>query len=268
MPCVTAIFWAQWRTFYNFYPRRGVGWTAIVGAIWYGLWLALAYTLLRAFRDTENLFIVRQALPGGLLLMFLYWQVVPLLLATTGFSLDLKKLRAYPIPERKLFGIEVLLRLTSAIEMALLLCGIMMGALLNPELASGSVLAAILYVPFNLIVAVGLRDLLARLLARKQIREVVFFILVLSAALPQLLLARKGVLSPQLRLLLAHDSWQGWPWNAAANLVLGTQIPLSAAILLGWMIAAYGFSSWQFARTLRFDADAAASSASSLRPSL
>ncbi len=41
---------------------------------------------------------ITAALPGGLLLIFLYWQVVPLLMAATGSSLELRKLRAYPIP--------------------------------------------------------------------------------------------------------------------------------------------------------------------------
>ncbi|MSV35603.1 MAG: hypothetical protein EXQ47_08410 [Bryobacterales bacterium] len=266
MPYVGAIFWAQWCTLCNFYPRKGVAWTAIVGIVWYGLWSTVAFVLLQAFRNTENLFIVRQALPGGLLLMFLYWQAVPILLAATGSSLDLKRLRVYPIPAKHLFGIEVLLRITSAVEMALLLAGIIIGALFNPKLTSGSVLAATLFLPFNLIVAVGLRDLVGRLLARRQIREIVFFILVLSAALPQLFLARQGTIGPQFRLLLAHDSWQGWPWNAAANLVLGNQTGGSLAVLLGWIFCAFAFSAWQFARTLRFDAEAAASSAGGPRP--
>lgn len=262
MQYVSAIFWAQWRTFSNFYPRRGVAATAVVGLVWYGVWTAVAFSLLRVFSDPEDLPIVRVALPGGLLLMFLYWQVVPLMLATTGSSLDLKKLRAYPIPEKQLFGIEVLLRVTSAVEMALLLCGMILGALFNSELARGSVLAATLFVPFNLIVAVGMRDLLARLLARKRIRELVFFIVVLSAALPQLMLARRGMVSPQLRLLIARDAWQGWPWTATSNLILGNRVGISLSILLGWTVVALLFSSWQFRRTLRFDADAAGASPS------
>lgn len=266
MPYVGAIFWAQWRTFRNFYPRRGAAWTAIVGVIWYGIWSVIALAVLRTFRDAESLPIIRQALPGGFLLMFLYWQVVPLILAATGASLDLKRLRSYPIPRQHLFGIEVLLRLTSAVEMALLLGGIIIGAMLNPQLASGSVFAALLYLPFNLIIAVGLRDLMARWLARKYIGEMVFFILVLCAALPQVMLSREGVISPQLRLLLAHDSWRGWPWNAAANLVLGAETFPSLEILLGWILAAYVFSSWQFARTLHFDAEAAAATAGRPRP--
>ena len=252
-----AIFWAQWRTFRNFHPRAGFAWSVLVGFLWYGLWSAVSLAFLRVFRDPANLPAMRFAVPGGLLLMFLYWQVVPLLLATTGSTLDLKKLRAYPIPEKQLFSIEILLRVTSAIEMVLLFTGIAIGALLNPQLRKASVLAATLYLAFNLILAVGVRDLLGRLLARKRIRELVFFLLVLSAALPQLLLTRRGMVSPPLRLLISRDTWQGWPWTAAANLLLGIEFSRSLAILLAWTLAALAFSSWQFMRTLRFDADAA-----------
>ncbi len=262
MQYVSAIFWAQWRTLRHFYPRGGVAWSAAVGFLWYGLWTAASFAFLRVFSNPENVPVMRIGVPGGLLLMFLYWQVVPLLLAATGSALDLRRLRAYPIPENQLFAIEILLRVTSAIEMVLLFTGMIIGALLNPALPRWSVLAATLYIAFNLIIAVGLRDLLARLLARKRIRELVFFLLVLSAALPQLLLARRGMVSPQLRLLISRDAWQGWPWSATANLLLGIRFWQSFAILLTWTLAAFAFSSWQFARTLRFDADAARSGTS------
>jgi ABC-2 type transport system permease protein len=257
-----AILWAQWRTLYNFYPRRGVAWTAVVGVIWYGLWTVAAIAFLRVFSNPDELPVIRIALPGGLLLLFLYWQVVPLLLATTGSSLDLRKLRSYPIPENQLFSIEVLLRITAGIEVVLLLAGCTIGALLNPALPKWSLLAAVLYITFNLVIAVGLRDLLSRLLARKRIRELVFFLVILSAALPQLILARRGMVSPQLRLLIARDSWAGWPWTASAHLLLGTQVALSIAVLLAWTLAALAFSRWQFSRTLSFDAEAANAQAS------
>src|SRR5579863_4362575 len=178
-----AILWAQWRTLANFYPYRGAAWTSAITLVWYGLWAAAALAFARVFSDPQSLPIIRAALPGGLLLMFLYWQVVPLLLAATGASLDLRKLRAYPIPASQLFSIEVLLRLTAAVEMLLLLTGIIVGSLFNPLLRRWSLLAAVLWVLFNLVVAVGLRDLLGRLLARKRIRELVFFLFVLAAAL-------------------------------------------------------------------------------------
>ena len=100
MTQIGAIFWAQWRTLYHFHPRRGAAWSAMVSFIWYGLWSAIAVVLLRVFSNPAQISTIRIALPGGLLLIFLYWQVVPLILATTGSSLDLRKLRAYPIPDR------------------------------------------------------------------------------------------------------------------------------------------------------------------------
>ena len=99
-----AILWAQWRTLANFYPGRGVAWTTTVSMIWYGMWTAVAVAFGRVFSDPSNMYAIRAALPGGLLLMFLYWQVVPLLLAATGAALDLRKLRAYPIPASQLFS--------------------------------------------------------------------------------------------------------------------------------------------------------------------
>ena len=93
-----AILWAQWRTLRNFYPRGGVAWTAVIGFVWYGFWLLAAIAAARLAANPSNLSMMKTALPGGLLLIFLYWQVVPLLMAATGASLDLRKLQAYPIP--------------------------------------------------------------------------------------------------------------------------------------------------------------------------
>ncbi len=115
-------------------PRRGAG-PPSWACIWYGLWAGAAIVIAaRLQQPRARCRVIRIALPGGLLLMFLYWQVVPLMLATTGSSLDLRKLRAYPIPDGQLFSIEVLLRVTAGIEMVLVLIGITIGAMLNPAL--------------------------------------------------------------------------------------------------------------------------------------
>jgi len=252
-----AIIWAQWRTLWHSNPRRGFAWSAAVNLIWYGIWAGFAYSLLRVFSDPAEVPVIRIALPGGLLLIFLYWQVVPLVLATTGSSLDLRKLRAYPIPDGQLFSIEVLLRVTSGIEMVVVLMGMTIGAMLNPALTKWSLLATLIYVAFNLVIAVGLRDMLGRLLARKRIREVVFFLVFLAAALPQLVFARQGMISPQLRLLVTRDAWQGWPWTATSNLIVGNRFWPSLAVLSAWIVGTLVFSRWQFSRTLVFDSDAA-----------
>ena len=165
-------------------------------------------------------------MPGGLLLIFLYWQVVPLLMAATGASLDMRKLKAYPIPVRQLFAIEVLLRVTAAIEMFLVLLGAMIGILLNPRLPALGALAILPYMVFNLLLAVGVRDLVVRLLARKRIREFAFLTLVLGAASLQFLLARDA-LSGGLRVVAKGDVLKVWPWTAAANLAQGRDVAVS-----------------------------------------
>src|SRR6185369_1369163 len=98
-----AILWAQWRATRNFFPRRGIAWTAAVGFIWYGVWLIVSLSVMLVTSSG----IVTNTLGGILLVAFLYWQVVPVLMAASGASLDLRKLQAYPIPVSQLFGLEV-----------------------------------------------------------------------------------------------------------------------------------------------------------------
>ncbi len=253
-----AIVWAQWRTARNFYPRGGVAWTAVIGLFWYGFWAAAALAASRVAAGPENLLLLRAALPGTMLVALLYWQVVPLLMAATGASLELRKLQAYPIPVSQLFGIEVLLRLTSGIEMALVLAGIAAGVALNPALPRWGPLGILTYIVFNLFLAVGLRDLLLRLMARKRIREITVFVLVMCSALPQFLLTR-GATGARIASFFGSDSWAGWPWSAAAKIAQGIATPASFGILVLWTFIAACFGHWQFVRTLSFDKDAAAS---------
>ena len=252
-----AILWAQARTMLHFYPRAGVAWAAIFGAIWYGFWTLAAAATARVLSEPANLGVLKTILPGGLLVVVLYWQVVPLLMASTGASLELRKLKVYPIPVRQLFFIEVMLRVTAAIEMALLLTGVVIGALLNPALPKWSPLALAPFVLFNLFLAAGLRDLVARVLARRRIREIVFLVVVLCAALPRWLLLRGPSAAPRLRAVFAGAPWRGWPWTAASNLLQNVQWAQSLAILAAWTAAAAVFGHWQFQRTLSFDAEAA-----------
>ncbi len=254
-----AILWAQWRIVRNTtVARSGIAWSAIIGVIWYGFWLVAAVAGARLIANPQNVGVVRVMLPGALLVVFLYWQVVPVLMATTGAALELRKLKVYPIPIAQMFGIEVLLRITAGIEMVLILAGIAAGVALNPELPAWCALVTIPYILFNLFLAAGVRDMLVRLLSRKRIREVVIFVMVMCTTLPRLLMAR----DPQhMRFfaMFAGDSWTGWPWTAAAALLQGHDAFHSLSILFTWMLGAAVFGRWQFGRTLVFDAEAAAS---------
>jgi ABC-2 type transport system permease protein len=254
-----AILWAHWRTLLNFYPRAGVAWTAIVAFLWYGFWLAAAVSAGRLASSASNLGFIKTVLPGALFVIFLYWQVVPLLMAATGAALDLRKLQAYPIPVSELFGIEVVLRVTAAIEMVVVVCGIAIGIELNPAFRWWCALAFAPFVLFNLFLAVGLRDLLMRAMARRGVREVLVFVLVMCTALPQILLMR-GPAGSRVLAVFAKQAWIGWPWSAASSWAQGNDFLKGAAILAGWTIVAALFGRWQFHSSLGFDQDAVASS--------
>jgi ABC-2 type transport system permease protein len=252
-----AIVWAQWRTLRNFYPRMGAGWTAFVGLIWYGFWIVVAASVALLLSGSSNPVLIRTILPGLLLLIFLYWQLVPLLMAASGASLDLRKLQVYPIPVRQLFGVEVLLRVTGALEVFLVLVGTVVGVIRNPSLPGWGALALIPFIAFNLLLGIGLRDAITRVLARRRIREAAFFLLILCAALPQILLTRGANFQDRIARVFAHEAWIGWPWTAAARVIEGQSVLYSACALAAWCIAAAVFGYWQFRRSLAFDAQAA-----------
>ena len=169
---IAAILRAQWLSMR--FGTRGRAIAVLVGTIWYGMWVmgAAAAGLAIAAADAANL--LRIYLPLGSLGVFLYWQLMPIASASMGSALDLRKLLAYPIPHAKLFTVEVLLRLTTAIEMLIVLAGGVAGRPPDPRVqAWGAVLSLPLFVGFNLLLASGTRSLFERLLARRRIREVV-----------------------------------------------------------------------------------------------
>ncbi len=253
-----AILWAQWKSTYHVYANpagNGNFFSAIVTGLWYLVWVVSATAVGVFLANPANLKISISIFPAALLLVFLYWQVVPILLVTTGASLDMKKIMVYPVPASQLFGIEVLLRLSTAVEMLTLIVGAAVGLAFNPRIPLWAPLWFIPFVLFNLLLAAGLRDLMARLLARKRIRELAVFLLVLAAALPQLLIF--GGVQTKVRGVFSNitgESVRFWPWTATAQLAYGDVRAVSFTAILVWVAAAFAFGRWQFARGLRFDA--------------
>ncbi len=258
---VLAIVSAQWKSLMRFRRDEGAARRLvplIPMLLWYGTWLALALAAFSFTSDPGHAGTLRNLLPAALMFLLVYWQATPLLTASLGATLDLRKLLVFPVPNRYLFGIEVLLRLTTSVEVLLLLTGGCAGLSVNPAFRFPA--APLVYVPFvvmNLCVAAGLRNQLERWLARKRVRELLVLGLVLLAALPQLLLVT-GVPAPMARLIVSPPA-RYWPWTAAARLAVGDGILINGAILAAWTIAAYVFGRWQFERSLRFDAAAAES---------
>ena len=189
-----AIVWAQWRSVRNHLPRANVAgliFTSVLTALWYGGFAYVAVIVGFLLTRRDELAAFHKILPGALLICFLYWQVVPVLLTSMGASLDLRKLLVYPIPHGTLFIVEVLLRVTTGLEMLLLFAGAAIGLLFNPAVPFWAPFTLAVFVLFNLFCATGVRDLLVRLLARKRIREIIIFLFVIAAALPQLMLFRR-----------------------------------------------------------------------------
>jgi hypothetical protein len=169
-PHLGAILWAQYRALLNFRPREGrtgFALAALMAVGWYGLWAAMAVAVQAFVSSPLAGGSLSNILPRALMLMFIYWQLAPVMTASLGASLELKKLLVYPIPFRQLFTIEVLLRLSTSIEMMIVLAGLAIGLARNPAVPAWAAPAALVpFVAFNLFVSAGLRPWLERLLAR------------------------------------------------------------------------------------------------------
>jgi hypothetical protein len=92
-----AVLWAQWRSYRNYSTGKWVWLSYILGALWYGAWLTagLAAAFLMARAEAVELTVQVGAV---LLLMSLYWQLIPMMMAASGLALELQKLKIYPIP--------------------------------------------------------------------------------------------------------------------------------------------------------------------------
>lgn len=251
-----AILRAQIRSILNYWRKGGVGFsfTILISLAWYALFTFFAFLLSQLMQEPPA--VIARYLPVILLGIFLYWQVIPVMMATTGFALDTRKLLVYPIPHSQLFGIDLLLRAVTSFENLILMGGLVAGALVNPRLAKSGLLAVVAYCAFNLFVASGVKELLSRLLARRRIRELVMFLFVLCAALPQLLVVTNS--EDRLMSWARRVSQPVLPWSAAAAFIERPAL-LSGISVLAWTAAAWLFGRWQFERTLSFDAEAAAS---------
>jgi ABC-2 type transport system permease protein len=249
-----AIIWAQWRTLRNYLPRSNkvTFWlTGFFGVVWYGGFAFLAVFAGILFSRADELTFIHTALPSALLMCFLYWQLIPVLMASMGSSLEIKKLLVYPVPRGKLFTLEVMLRVSTGAEMLLLLTGTGIGLLLNPRIPAWGPFTLILFVAFNLFCSAGVRDLLVRLMARRRVREITALFFVLAAALPQVLVF--AGFQSHIHRFFTRDPSPFFPWTAAARLLQGEFTWVAAGVMLVWTAASYFFGRWQFERGLNFD---------------
>jgi ABC-2 type transport system permease protein len=244
---------------------RGTGIAALAAFFWYGFWLfvswSAAYLSAHAAAD-----VVRTGLPLGLLGVCFYWQAMPVLSASLGSSLDLRKLLVYPAPHGDLFLVELLLRFITGIEMQMVLAGVAIGLVRNRASGGPAALPALagaipLFILFNVLLASGTRSLLERLLARRKVRELVALLLAAVWVVPRFF-AMTGSRPAWLQGAGAVAGAIGWPWSSAAHAALplgqsGGTVALSWLSLGVWVVLAGWFGRTQFERNLRYDTLAA-----------
>ena len=260
-PHARAILWAQFRSLRNRLPRAnkaGLALTIFVSILWYGLFTFAAIGSAALMSQASEMTVIHRVLPGGLLLTFLYWVLIPVMMASKGSSLELPKLLVYPIPHSEFWRLEMLLRLSVGIEPLIVITGTLIGLLLNSAIPHWAPFVLLFFVVFTMCFAAGFHDLLGRLMSRRGVREIVSLLFILVIAVPQLLIARGE--AARFAWMLTATSWQGWPWSAAAQIAAGAATASGIAVLLAWTVAGYGFGRWQFARTLRFDESEAGAS--------
>jgi ABC-2 type transport system permease protein len=261
---IAAILWAQWKS--SRLMRFGGGtsgalFSSFTTALWYAFWTVAAIGLGAFTADPAGAKDLVSLFPAALFFVVVYWQIAPVLVASLGAALDLKKLLVYPIPLGNLFWVEVLLRVSTGVEMLLLLLGAAVGLLLNPVFGGWAraprIAAPILaFVLLNLLLAAGLRSLIERLLGQKRLREAFVVVLVIVGALPQLFIVT-GLPRARLMRMFTENASVIWPWIATSRLALSGAAVAPWAALLAWIGLAFMFGRWQFQSNLRFDFQAA-----------
>ncbi len=256
---IRAILGAQFRVLRNRVTggRMGAGrilyWLSM--ALWYGLVAFLAWLAavsLPALRERDQLVAVVSTILMGLMA---FWQLMPVMMAASGVSLDLKRLLVYPIPERQLFLVEALLRVSTGTEVLIVMAGVAWGLARSPLTPGWTAGFLLIFVLMNLMLSVGIRDLLSRLLARRGVRELVVLGIVMLAALPQLVIA--AVPPDSLRGI--YQKYAAWmphlplPWTAMALLATGTFSWMAASSTAAWLAVAGWFGYAQFRRGLKLD---------------
>jgi ABC-2 type transport system permease protein len=249
--------------------RRGAFFSLITGIVWYGIWTAVSFaawfTLAQAQAGELRIWV-----PVGLLGICFYWQAMPILSASMGSSLDMRKLLVYPAPHSRLFLVELLLRLTTGIEMVMVMVGGGLGLVGNRSIvgaagagaapfmqAPRTLAAALGFIVFNVLLASGTRSLLVRLLSRRKVRELLVFFLLLLWMVPRFLFMSGKLHPDRLRGLDGATQTVAWPWTAAADIALGQSTALALLSIGAWTLAAAWFGRTQFERGLRFDTVAA-----------
>ncbi|HXE62462.1 MAG TPA: hypothetical protein VN519_02930 [Bryobacteraceae bacterium] len=234
--------------------RGGAVFSAITTLFFYGIFAFLGFSMMLLFSSPDLAGRFVKLLSGILLLMTGYWQIGPVITASFGASIDLRKLMAYPVPRRQLFLVEVLLRAMTSFDIVLVLSGIAIGLLLNPLYGWGAapyvIVGAVAFAVMNVLFSAGVKSWMERFFVRTRFKEVFFLIIVLVMVSPQLFLLTNTKASGLLRFV---PSQVVWPWAAMGRLMLRENVLPGILMGAAWIAAALLFSRREFGKMLAFD---------------
>jgi ABC-2 type transport system permease protein len=148
-----------------------------------------------------------------------------------------------------LFGLEVLLRVTSTPEFFVVIMGGMIGLLRRPDVPILAALCLVLFIPFNLLLQLAAREFILHAFQKNRFREVLTILFVSIAVLPQFLI-RTGLGIKLKPYFVVFANGQGTPWQAASALSLGQAPLLNVAILAAWTAFVLALAHRQFANGL------------------
>lgn len=238
----SVVLMAQLRMYRNMLGRRGKA-AAVLNFLTLGAWYVfvlamsvLAGDFLAAAEPGEALVSSLQFIFFGI---FLYWQLAPILTASFGLALDLKRLLIFPIRPGQFFLLDLVLSLPTSVEPCIVLLGAMAGLLRNPAISPVWVLpAAACFLCFNLFLGVAVRSLVTRATSVRWWKEGLVFVFVLMAATPQLLLlTNRG--GSWLDALQAVVGFPWLPWAATANLAAGVFLAQSLPVTVAYAVLAF-----------------------------
>jgi ABC-2 type transport system permease protein len=243
---IGAILWAQFRSIRNMLPRTNVGTVlaGLVSLIWYGSFASVALAL-ASVAPHVPLRDVHRFLPVVLLGILLFWQIFPLMTLSSGWSIELNKLLIYPIREETLFSVEVLLRVTTSPEMIIVLLGLIVGLMRHPELSPSGPVLLLFYLPLNLLLSLGTRELVRRLLSRERLKALLLILFLIVSVLPSLVF-NTGLGESAKPFLIGAAS-------IYASLSLGDKPLLALSLCCAWIVAAYVFARAEFSGMIAFD---------------
>jgi ABC-2 type transport system permease protein len=234
--------------------RGGAVFSTITTLFFYGIFAFLGFSMMLLFSSPDLAGRFVQLLSGILLLVTGYWQIGPVITASFGASIDLRKLMAYPVPRRQLFLVEVLLRAMTSFDVVLVLSGIVIGLLRNPlygwAAAPYVIVGAVAFAVMNVLFSAGVKSWMERFFVRTRFKELFFLIIVLVMVSPQLFLLTNTKASGLLRFV---PSQLVWPWAAMGRLMLRENVLSGVLMAAAWICVALLFSRRQFGKMLAFD---------------